>query len=104
MAALNYWLWLTTRKGIGAKGVLRLLEQFSSGTFLSTDGTSATAYGTLEQRALPLWAALSDFNIRFDYKITNNGFWIPNGLGMSFFVMAAGLVYCIRKQNHSSVR
>lgn len=30
MAALNYWLWLTTRKGIGAKGVLRLLEQFSS--------------------------------------------------------------------------
>lgn len=30
MAALNYWLWLTTRKGIGTKGVLRLLEQFSS--------------------------------------------------------------------------
>lgn len=30
MAALNYWLWLTTRRGIGAKGVLRLLEQFSS--------------------------------------------------------------------------
>ena len=83
---------------LSASFLFPMLEQFSSGTFLSTDGTSATAYGTLEQRALPLWAALSDFNIRFDYKITNNGFWIPNGLGMSFFVMAAGLVYCIRKQ------
>ena len=25
MAALNYWLWLTTRKGVGQRGVLRVL-------------------------------------------------------------------------------
>ena len=30
MAAVNYWLWLTTRKGIGARGVLRLLEYFGT--------------------------------------------------------------------------
>ena len=28
MAALNYWLWLTTRKGVGQRGVLRVLEYF----------------------------------------------------------------------------
>ena len=28
MAALNYWLWLTTRKGVGQRGVLRVREYF----------------------------------------------------------------------------
>lgn len=30
MAALNYWLWLTTRKGVGQRGVLRGLEYFGT--------------------------------------------------------------------------
>lgn len=30
MAALNYWLWLTTRKGVGQRGVLRVLEYFGT--------------------------------------------------------------------------
>lgn len=30
MASLKYWLWLTTRTGLGAKGAQRLVEQFGS--------------------------------------------------------------------------
>ena len=30
MAAVNYWLWLTTRKGVGQRGILRLLEYFGT--------------------------------------------------------------------------
>lgn len=30
MAAVNYWLWLTTRKGVGQRGILRLLDYFGS--------------------------------------------------------------------------
>lgn len=30
MAALKYWLWLTTRKGLGNQGVAAVLEQFGS--------------------------------------------------------------------------
>ena len=30
MAALNYWLWLTTRKGVGQRGVLRVLGYFGT--------------------------------------------------------------------------
>ena len=30
MAALNYWLWLTTRKGVGQRSVLRVLEYFGT--------------------------------------------------------------------------
>lgn len=30
MAALNYWLWLTTRRGVGQRGVLRVLEYFGT--------------------------------------------------------------------------
>lgn len=66
-----------------------MLEQMASTTFLSTDGTSATYYGTLTQRSLPWWAAVFDFNTRLDYKTAAFGFWIPNGLGMAFVVMLA---------------
>lgn len=30
MAAVNYWLWLNTRKGVGQRGILRLLDYFGS--------------------------------------------------------------------------
>ena len=30
MAAVNYWLWLTTRKGVGQRSVLRALEYFGT--------------------------------------------------------------------------
>lgn len=30
MAAVNYWLWLTTRKGVGHQSVLRVLEYFGT--------------------------------------------------------------------------
>ena len=30
MASLKYWLWLTTRRGLGAPGALRVLEHFAS--------------------------------------------------------------------------
>ena len=30
MAALKYWLWLTTRKGLGNQGVTQVLERFGS--------------------------------------------------------------------------
>lgn len=30
MAAVNYWLWLTTRKGVGHQNVLRVLEYFGT--------------------------------------------------------------------------
>lgn len=30
MAAVNYWLWLTTRKGVGLRSVLRVLEYFGT--------------------------------------------------------------------------
>lgn len=30
MATLNYWLWLTTRRGVGQRGVLRVLEYFGT--------------------------------------------------------------------------
>lgn len=30
MAALNYWLWLTTRKGVGRRSMLRVLEYFGT--------------------------------------------------------------------------
>lgn len=30
MAAVNYWLWLTTRKGVGQRSILRVLEYFGT--------------------------------------------------------------------------
>ena len=30
MSSLKYWLWLTTRTGIGVQGARRVLEQFGS--------------------------------------------------------------------------
>ena len=74
---------------LSASFLFPMLEQMASTTFLSTDGTSATYYGTLTQRSLPWWAAVFDFNTRLDYKTAAFGFWIPNGLGMAFVVMLA---------------
>ena len=74
---------------LSASFLFPMLEQMASTTFLSTDGTSATYYGTLTQRSLPWWAAVFDFNTRLDYKTAAFGFWIPNGLGLAFVVMLA---------------
>lgn len=82
---------------LSASFLFPMLEQMASGTFLSTDGTSATYYGTLTQRSLPWWASVFDFNTRLDYKSAAFGFWIPNGLGMSFFVMLAAFVRYITR-------
>ena len=82
---------------LSASFLFPMLEQMASGTFLSTDGTSATYYGTLTQRSLPWWASVFDFNTRLDYKTAAFGFWIPNGLGMSFFVMLAAFVRYITR-------
>ena len=30
MAALKYWLWLTTRRGLGADGILTVLDHFAT--------------------------------------------------------------------------
>ena len=45
MAAVNYWLWLTTRKGVGQRGILRLLEYF---------GTPERVYFALREDLEPL--------------------------------------------------
>ncbi len=81
--------------------ILPMGEQLASASFLATDGSSATAYGTLLYSAMPWWALASDWNmilhVLFPDRITA---WIPNGLGLSFPLMLAAAIYYGKKANH----
>lgn len=81
--------------------ILPMGEQLASSSFLATNGSSATAYGTLRYSALPWWSLASDWNmilhVLFPDRITA---WIPNGLGLSFPLMLAAAIYYGKKANY----
>lgn len=61
MATLKYWLWLTTRRGLGTLTAVRLLEQFGTpesvyfaagAEYNFVDGLSATGKAALEDKTL----------------------------------------------------
>ncbi|MEG2117690.1 MAG: hypothetical protein RRY76_00645 [Clostridia bacterium] len=73
--------------------VFPMIEQMMSGTFRATDGTTDVIWGTLADRALPLWALVNDFNYMVDTY-----YWIPNGIGISYFVALAFSIYMFIKE------
>lgn len=61
MASLNYWLWLTTRRGLGSAGLLRVLEHFLTPErayyadpeeYVLIEGLSRAARASLEDKSL----------------------------------------------------
>ena len=73
--------------------VFPMLEQLSFGTLRLNDGTADTIWGTLAQRAMPLYKTISDFNLT-----TNNDPWIPNGIGLAIPLSVGVLTYLIIKK------
>ncbi len=61
---------------ISASFLLPLLEQLNDTGFLATDGSSATVFGTMEQRSMSVKQLFSLFNLKESYE-----YWIPNGIG-----------------------
>lgn len=61
---------------VAACFLMPLVEQLVSAEFLSTDGTSATKFGTMAERALTPMQTISLLNMK-----TDNDPWIPNGIG-----------------------
>ncbi len=79
--------------GLTANFMFPMLEQMASGTFLATDGYSATKFGLLSERAMPWWALFYD-------NATNlklSDVFIPNGMGVAGLVFAGIYVYNFKK-------
>lgn len=83
-----------------AFSILPMLEQLSSASFLATDGSSASTFGTLLDRAMPWWSLASDVNIPVNILFSGgSGSWIPNGLGLAFPLMLFAAVYFGKRAN-----
>lgn len=77
---------------LSASFLLPLLEQLADTKFLSTDGSSATVFGTLEQRSMTLRQLFSLFN----FSVTNDP-WIPNGIGYLPLILVVFRLFVLRK-------
>lgn len=83
-----------------AFSIFPMLEQLSSARFLATDGSSAGAFGTLLERAMPWWALASDVNIPVSILFRSSAnIWIPNGLGLAFPLMLFAAVFFGKRAN-----
>lgn len=66
--------------------IFPMIEQMQSTKFISTDGTSASAYGTLLERTLPdLMSLFSPINT----QTQSAKWWYPNGIGFAFIAAIA---------------
>ncbi len=76
--------------------IFPMVEQLASTKFISTDGTSANAYGTLLERTLPdLMSLFSPVNS----QVQSAKWWYPNGIGFAF--IAAVIVRIIGLITHN---
>ena len=83
-----------------AFSILPMLEQLASASFLATDGSSAGAFGTLLERAMPWWSLVSDVNIPVNILFESSvDAWIPNGLGLAFPLMLFAAVFFGKRAN-----
>ncbi len=69
------------------------LEQILDAKFLSTDGSSATTLGTMEERAMSLPQMLSMSNVRQEFEQ-----WVPNGLGLLPLLLVVLRLTLLRKE------
>lgn len=84
---------------LSANYIFPMLEQLSDSSFLSTDGYSATKWGTLEQRSMPWWAVFYDFASSSDIHFT----YIPNGIGVAGIVFAGIFIFCGKKPKNKFI-
>lgn len=77
---------------ITASFMFPLLEQLRDTQFLATDGSSATVFGTMEQRSMTLKQLFSLFNLNEDHE-----YWIPNGIGYLPIVLLVFRIIVLRK-------
>lgn len=84
---------------LSANYIFPMLEQLNDSKFLSTDGYSATKWGTLEQRSMPWWAVFYDFASGSDMHFT----YIPNGIGIAGLVFAGIYIFCGKKPRNKFV-
>lgn len=76
--------------------IFPMVEQLASTEFISTDGTSANAYGTLLERTIPdLVSLFSPINS----QVQSAKWWYPNGIGFAF--IAAVIVRIIGLITHN---
>lgn len=78
---------------ISASFLLPMVEQLADTKFLSTDGSSATIFGTMEQRSMTLRQLFSLFNLG-----ESRDFWIPNGIGYLPLILVVFRLFVLRKQ------
>lgn len=77
---------------LSASFLFPMLEQLADTKFLSTDGSSATVFGTLEERSMTLRQLFSLFNFS-----TTNDPWIPNGIGYLPLILVVFRLFALRK-------
>lgn len=77
---------------ITASFMFPLLEQLADTEFLSTDGSSATVFGTMEQRSMTVKQLFSLFNLNEDHE-----YWIPNGIGYLPIILLVFRFVVLRK-------
>lgn len=77
---------------LSASFLFPMLEQLADTKFLSTDGSSATVFGTLEQRSMTLRQLFSLFNFS-----TTNDPWIPNGIGYLPLILVIFRLFALKK-------
>ncbi len=78
---------------ISASFLLPMVEQLADTKFLSTDGSSATAFGTMEQRSMTLRQLFSLFNLN-----ESHDYWIPNGIGYLPLILVVFRLFVLKKQ------
>ena len=78
---------------ISASFLFPLLEQLKDTQFLATDGSSATAFGTMEQRSMTVKQLFSLLNLN-----ESREFWIPNGIGYLPIILLIFRFVVLRKQ------
>lgn len=77
---------------ISASFLLPMVEQLADTKFLSTDGSSATIFGTMEQRSMTVRQLFSLFNLNEEHE-----YWIPNGIGYLPLILVVFRLFVLRK-------
>lgn len=77
---------------ISASFLLPMVEQLADTKFLSTDGSSATIFGTMEQRSMTVRQLFSLFNLN-----ESHDYWIPNGIGYLPLILIVFRLFVLRK-------
>jgi len=81
--------------------IFPMIEQMQSTLFVSTDGTSATKYGTLAERAMPSFASL--FNPLNTQLQDDSEWWYPNGIGFAFILpLAVRIIDAIKRRKYQT--